>query len=101
MNANALFQELWVLDPRSKPELVKTPIARRPNTLNNKILGVLDNGKPNAETILDLTAALIAKKYKLAGVVKLRKLDATKGAPQEMLDEMAEKCNIAIVGVGD
>ena len=101
MNVELLFQESWVLDPTTEPEPVKASMALRPDTLDGKVLGILDNGKPNAKRLLDLVGELVTERYNLAGVVKRQKLDATKEAPQEMLDEMAEECNIAIVGVGD
>lgn len=101
MNVLEAVQELWVLDPTTQPEPMKTSMAIRPDTLDGKILGILDNGKPNAKRILDLVGELIAERCNLAGVVKKQKPDATKAAPQEMLDEMAEECNIAVVGVGD
>ena len=100
MNAES-SQESCVFDPTTEPEPVKATLALRPNTLDGKILGIMDNGKPNAKKILDLVGDLVADRYNLAGVLKRQKPDATKGAPQEMLDEIAEECNIAIIGVGD
>ena len=67
----------------------------------SKVLGILDNAKPNADRRLDMVAELIAKKYERAGVVKRRKPGASRGAPQEILDELARECDFVIVGVGD
>ncbi len=96
-----LVKELWVLDPTSDPEPVEASMAFRPDTLDSKVLGILDNAKPNADKILDMVGEIVAKRYNLAGVVRRRKPDPSKRAPQEMLDEMAEECHFAIVGVGD
>lgn len=101
MAVETIAKELLVLDPTTGPEPVQATMASRPATLDGKVLGLLDNGKPNSDKILDKVAELLAEKYKLAGVVKKRKLNATKEAPDEMLDEMAEECQFAIVGVGD
>ncbi len=101
MAVKALVKELWILDPTTQPETVPARMAIRPDTLDGKVAGLLDNSKPNANKILDLVVKLVAKKYDLAGVVRRRKLTASKGAPQELLDEMAEECHFAIVGVGD
>ncbi len=101
MNTESTVQELWVLDPTTGPEPVKAEMAPRPGTLDGKVLGLLDNSKFNAGRLLDLVAEILAREFKLAGIVKKRKPDASRGAPQEVLDDLAEKCNVAVVGVGD
>ena len=101
MAVETLVKELWVLDPTTEPDPLEASAAPRLDTLNNKVLGILDNAKPNADRILDMVAELIAKKYELAGLVKRRKPGASRGAPQEILDELARECDFVIVGVGD
>ncbi|MFC1904459.1 hypothetical protein ACFLXT_01640 [Chloroflexota bacterium] len=101
MSIETLVKGLLVLDPTTEPEPMQATIAVRPHTLDSKVVGLLDNAKPNSDRILDMVGELLAKKYHLARVVKVRKPSATRGAPQEMLDEMAEECNVAIAGVGD
>ena len=101
MTVETLVKGLLVLDPTTEPESVQATMAVRPDTLDEKVVGLLDNSKPNAGVILDMVAELLAKKYNLARVVRGRKSSASRGAPQEILDEMAEECNVAIVGVGD
>ena len=101
MSVEPLVKELWVLDPTTEPEPVQAAMALRLDTLDGKVLGILDNAKPNAGKILDMVGELVAKRYNLAGVVRKQKTRPSKGAPQEMLDEMAEECHFAIVGVGD
>ena len=101
MNSNSLVEGLWILDPTSDPELMQVKIAPRPDTLDGRVVGLLDNGKSKAGEILDLTTDLLAKRYNLAGVVRRQKRNAGAGAPEEMLDEIAEECQVAIVGIGD
>ena len=101
MAVDTLVEGLWVLDPTIDPEPVEASMAPRPDTLDGKVVGFLDNTKPNADKILSMVEELMAKRYNLAGVIRKRKPAASKGAPQEMLDEMAKKCHFVIVGVGD
>lgn len=101
MSVEPFVKELWVLDPTTEPDHVEASMALRPDTLDGKLLGILDNAKPNADKILDMVGEVVATSYNLAGLVKRQKPDPTRGAPQEILDEMAEQCHIAIVGVGD
>jgi len=92
---------LLILDPTTEPEPVEFSMAPRPDTLDGKVLGLMDNGKANAGKILDLFAEELTKRCKLAGVVRKRKSDPSKPAPQAMLDELAEKCQIVVAGIGD
>ena len=101
MGVETLVKELWVLDPTTTPEPMPAEMAPRPDTLDGRVMGILDNTKPNADKILGIVGELVAKRYRLAGVMKRRKPSGNKGAPPEMLDEMAEECHFAIVGVGD
>ena len=101
MAEEALVEGLLILDPTTGPEPMQVAMAVRPDTLDGKVVGFLDNGKDNADKLLDLVAEIVAKRHKLAGAVRRRKPNGSKGAPPEMLDEMAEECDVAIVGVGD
>ena len=96
-----LNEGLTILDPTTEPDRVEMAMACGLDTLDGKVAGIMDNNKQNAGKILDLVAEQVAKKYDLAGVVRKRKSDPTRGAPREMLDEMAQECHFAIVGVGD
>ena len=101
MAIETLVKELWVLDPTTRPEPAEATMAPRLDTLEGKMVGLLDNGKPNSDRILNLVGEMLAKRYNLAGVVRRRKSNASKGVPQEIVDEMAEECDFAITGVGD
>ena len=101
MTAEKLVRKLIILEPTTDPEPVAVSITARPDTLDGKVLCLLDNSKPNADKILEVVAGELAKRYNLSGVVRKRKFDLSKRAPQDMLDEIAEECDVAIVGVGD
>ncbi|MFC1982274.1 hypothetical protein ACFLV5_00555 [Chloroflexota bacterium] len=70
-------------------------------SLDGRVLGILDNSKPNSDRILDMVAKFLGDKYKLAGVVKRRKSGAGWGTPNELLDELAKESQFVITGVGD
>ena len=44
-----LVKELWVLDPTTNPESIEVTMAAKLDTLDGKVLGILDNTKPNAK----------------------------------------------------
>ena len=101
MTDKKMAEELSILDPTVVTEPIKVMMASRLDTLDGKVACILDNGKFNSDKILDLIGDEVVERYKLARVVKRRKPDSSRGAPQEMLDEIAEECDFAIVGVGD
>ena len=92
---------MWVLDPTTEPEPMQAEVASRLDTLDNKVLGILDNAKPKADKVLEKVSDMLVNRYNLAGVVKRQKPSASKAAPSEMLDEIAEQCDFAITGGGD
>ena len=101
MTVEKPITKLLVLDPTVVPEAAEASMAPRLDTLDGKVLGLLDNRKFNSNKVLDLVAEQLAEKYKLAGVMRRRKPNASKGVPDEMLNELVEGCQAVIVGVGD
>ncbi len=97
MNADKLV----VLDPTCEPETEAAMTASRLASLDGKVVGLLDNAKPNSDRILDMVASLLGEKYRLAGIVRKRKRNASEPAKQELLEEMARECQYVITGVGD
>ncbi len=67
MAVEGLAKKLVVLDPTGESEVVETAMASRLHSLDHKVLGILDNAKPNSNRILDMVAALLRDKYELAG----------------------------------
>jgi hypothetical protein len=92
---------LWVLDPSTEPDPVEASMAPRLDTLDGKVVGTLDNTKPNADRLLDMVAGILSEKYQIAGVVKRRKPGPSGGAPPDILDELARECDFVIAGIGD
>ena len=82
MSVETLVKGLLVLDPTTEPEPMQATIAIRPDTLDSKVVGLLDNAKPNSDRILDMVGELLSKKYHLARVVKVRKPSATGEHPK-------------------
>lgn len=96
-----LANTLIVLDPTVDAVPINTAVAVRLDTLDDKVLGILENPRPSAEKLLDELARSIANRYNLAGIIKKRTTDQTKVAPKEIIDELANECHTAIVGLGD
>ena len=92
-----------VLSPEGKPRLapgrVSSP-AKFPD-LRGKVIGLLDNSKPNADKLEERFETLLREKFAIAGAIRRRKLTAQQGAPREILDELAAQADFIISGLGD
>ena len=101
MTVAKVAEGLRVLDPTSEPEPEKAAMVSRLDTLDGKVLGVLDNSKPNADKVLDLVAKILENKCNLAGIIRKRKPTPSRGVPQEILEELVNNSDFVITGVGD
>ena len=90
-----------MLDPTSPPLPVDASMAERPDTLNGKVLGLLDNHKLNANNLLDDIEQLLSERYEFAEVVRSFKPDVSRPAPSDTLDELIEQCDVAVTAIGD
>jgi hypothetical protein len=91
------------LDPTVDPEgpdPTRAPAARA-DGLDGKTLGLLANGKVNADTLLLLVRDGLAARYRLREVVQRAKLDSSRPAPAPLLDELARTCDVVVTAIGD
>ena len=70
-------------------------------TLSGKVVGFIDNAKPNFDHLVDDLARLLLTQYGVARIVKRRKPSASIPASSEIVDELAAQCDLVIAGSGD
>ena len=92
-----------VLSPEGKAQTSAARVAGLPqfSNLRGKVLGLLDNSKPNADKLAERFAELLKEKYGVASVITRRKLTAQQGAPKQYLDELAAQADFVLSGLGD
>ena len=92
-----------VLSPEGKAQTSAVKVAGLPQftDLRGKVVGLLDNSKPNADKLAERLAELLKEKYGVASVITRRKLTAQQGAPKQYLDELAAQADIVLSGLGD
>jgi hypothetical protein len=92
-----------VLSPEGKARTSARRVAALPKfpDLRDKVVGLLDNSKPNADKLEERFAELLREKFAVAGVIKRRKITAQQGAPKQDLDELAAQADFIISGLGD
>ena len=77
--------------------------ARAPhqNGKSAPVIGLLDNHKHNTSKILDRIEAQLADRLPGARFVRVRKPEAGKSAPPEVLDALTRDCEAVVTGIGD
>ena len=90
-----------VLDPTAPR--TDTPSARpwRIDNLQGKVVGFIDNSKPNFNSLVDELADVLVAQHGVARVVKVRKRAASVPADTAVLETVAKECDLVITGSGD
>ena len=70
------------------------------DSLAGKVVGFVDNAKPNFNHLVDEIAELLIRKYGVAEVVKHRKRGQVP-VGDAVMNELAAKCHAVITGSGD
>ena len=94
-------EELVTLDPRDTGTGKSPGIAPRPVSLDGKVIGLLSNNKFKSDILLRDIADLVKEKYSIQNTVEARKSDNRYTAPQDMLEDLASRCDVVIIAVGD
>jgi hypothetical protein len=93
-------QLIEVLKPTGRAKAVEgKPLAGVAN-LENKVIGFLDNRKPNFDLFVDKLETILSTQYRVAKIVRRRKPDPS-GTAGVLLDELAQECDLVIAGSSD
>jgi len=92
-----------VLSPEGKAQTSAARVASLPRfaDLRGKVIGLLDNSKPNADKLEERFEQLLRERFGVAGVVRRRKITAQQGAPKPYLDQLAAQADFILSGLGD
>ncbi len=88
-----------LINPRGAFRREVNPIAPRPKSLDNKVLGLVENSKDNADIFLDAIKQRIQKSWKIKDVIQIKKSIA--GTPAPYTEAFFDKCDIVINAFGD
>ena len=76
-------------------------LRRSVGDLSGKVVGFIDNAKPNFHLLVDDIAGLLTARYGVKAVVKSAKRGSSMPATQQVLDELAAQCDLVVTGSGD
>ena len=87
--------------PRREPEDAPGTAKAQLTALTGKVVGFIDNAKPNFGQLADDLGELLMSKYGVARVVKRRKTSASVPAAPDVVAQLSEECDVVITGSGD
>ena len=90
--------KIKILEPVAAPKAIVETYAGKPKVLAGGTLGLLSNGWPSFNTLLDVFEELALNKYGIAKVVKRKHSNGSGLAPMGYYDEVA-RCDAAITGL--
>jgi len=92
---------LDLLDPTADVETTNYPLAKRVDSLDGKVFGLLDNGKSNFNNLLSDFEEIIKEKFPSSTVIRRRKPTVAAAVPPDTMKELLEKCDVIVTGLGD
>jgi hypothetical protein len=90
-----------MLDPRAERAAAAEAPLKVLESLTGKVVGFIDNTKPNFNHLVDDLAEVLVGRYGVRSVLKRGKRVQSIPAPTEVVDELARDCDLIITGSGD
>ena len=91
---------LKFLDPRGSVNPEDRPLMPGLETLEGKVIGIIDNGQSNSTMMFQELAQLIREKCRPAEVIFRTKPTHMQGAPKALMEELINRCDAVITGLG-
>jgi hypothetical protein len=88
-----------LVNPRGIFQRACNPIAPRPDSLDHKVLGIVDNGKVNADLFLENIVKRLRETYSITKVIKI--LKSRVGTPAVFSEAFFQECDVAVNAFGD
>lgn len=88
-------------DPTATRQADPAGVNQTLATLSGKVVGFIDNAKPNFNHLVDDIGDLVVANYGVKRIIKRRKSSASIPAPDEVVRELADECDLVITGSGD
>ena len=92
---------MQVYDPTAPSPAAAQNLRRSVGDLSGKVVGFIDNSKPNFNLLVEDVSALLSERYGVKAIVKRTKRSASMPANVEVIDELAAQCDLVVTGSGD
>jgi hypothetical protein len=88
------------LDPRVTINPRDRPLVPGLDTLAGRVIGIIDNGQANSTAMFQELAQLIGEKFHTKAVLFKTKPTHMQGAPKPIMEEILNRCDAVITGLG-
>ena len=88
------------LDPRVTINPKDRPLVPGLDTLEGKVVGIIDNGQANSTTMFQELAQLMQEKFHTKEVLFKTKPTHMQGAPKPIMEEILNRSDAVITGLG-
>jgi hypothetical protein len=88
------------LDPRATVNPKDRPLVPGLETLEAKTVGIIDNGQANSTTMFQELATLMGERFHTREVIFRTKPTHMQGAPKPIMEEILNRCDAVITGLG-
>ena len=95
-----MIDDVIVLDPTDEQKPLSRQLATRSRDLSGSI-GIIDISKPRGDVFCDELEILIHAANPSLEIVRLKKPTFTKPSPEDLRDEVAERCTAIIQALAD
>lgn len=90
-----------LLDPSAPPRSGVHRVTTQFRGFQGSVVGFIDNSKPNFNYLVEELEEILTNEYGVKQIIKRRKTSASIPAPDSMLEELGEHCDLVITGSGD
>ena len=92
-----------VLNPTAATNVRQQKMAKSIDGLEGKVIGLVDNRKPNFDIFLQRLERVLCQKFQFAEIVHLKKggTGATVPMTPEEMNQLVGKCDAVVYGVAD
>ena len=88
------------LDPRAAVNPQDRPLVPGLDALEGKVIGIIDNGQSNSTDMFKELAQLIQERLHAKEVLFRTKPTHMQGAPKPIMEELLNRCDAVITGLG-
>jgi len=92
--------KLFVFDPVA-PHAPAEPLGRALDTLAGKVVGFIDNAKPNFNNLADDLGEILVERYGVRRVMKHQKRAPSIPAEDAVMRAFTAECDLIVTGSGD
>ena len=92
---------MQVYDPTAPSPNTAQNLRRSVGDLNGKVVGFIDNSKPNFNLLIGDLSALLETRYGVKTIITRSKRGPSMPAATEVFDELAAQCDLVVTGSGD